>query len=136
MSKAYLMGDPTYATLGSIALNVRLNETMLDGVCSPSFFEEGNIKLVDWHPPRFPNDMPENMIIVLSLFPDERSGLSGPRNPTCDSLVNVDVLNGLAIRLVLVMFNRECDGAVFNRHSRKPTDILHSQDIVGTRIRE
>lgn len=120
-SKAYLICDPSCATLGGVTLDVRLNETMLNGICTPSFLEEGNVKLVDWHPPRFPDDMAKNMIFVLSLFPDQRSELSSPRNSACDSLVNVDMLDEV---VVLVMFNSKSDGAVSNRHSRKPTDTL------------
>ena len=73
------------------------------------------------------------MIILLLLFPDQRSGFSSSRKTACDSLVNVNVLNGI---LVLEMFNMQSDGAVFDRDSRKPADTLQSQDIVGTRVRK
>ena len=106
---------------------------MVDGICSPSFFKKGDVKLVDWYPPRFPKDMAKNTIIRLSFFPSEFSGLSSARETACDSLVNVDVLNGA---VVLVMFNGKSDVAIFNGHSRRPTDTLKNQDVVDAGVRE
>lgn len=122
-----LVPNPGSSTLGGVALSVRLDHTVFDGIFRPPGLQELFLKLAKLHPSRFPDDRPKDIIVVLPLSPSKRPLLGGARD-TSDGLINVDFLNPV---VVSVVFDVKSDCSDRDGLSFQPADSLKAQNLVG-----
>lgn len=117
----HLVCNPRGVALGCIACHVRLYETVLESVRGPVLFQELFSELFCFDSPGFPDDVPENMVVVLSLGPGQGSPLARTRNSTCEYLIDIDVFDA---SLVLVVLDGKGESAVVDCLALYPADSL------------